>query len=132
LVLATPGTRYIGAHAGCLAEDLGRVGALMDRAPNWSIDVAGRLAELGRQPRRFAALVAAHPDRVLFGTDVYPPQADDFRVLFRFLETADEDFDYAPGAEVPPQGRWTVSGAALPTELLEAVYAGNAERVLGL
>ena len=132
LVLATPGTTYIGAHVGCVAEDLDRVSALMDRAPNWHVDLGGRLAEIGRQPRRFRRLVATHPDRVLFGTDVYPPTAEDYRVLFRFLETDDESFPYAPGAEVPPQGRWTVSGAALPPELLPALYAGNAARILGL
>jgi predicted TIM-barrel fold metal-dependent hydrolase len=131
LVVATPGTTYLGAHVGCVAEDLDRVAALMDTAPNWHVDLGGRLAEVGRQPRRFRRLVETHPDRVLFGTDAYPPSADDYRVLFRFLETDDESFDYAPGAEVPPQGRWTVSGAALPTDLLPAVYAGNAARILG-
>ncbi|NTW41717.1 MAG: amidohydrolase family protein [Cellulomonadaceae bacterium] len=132
LVIATPGTQYIGAHAGCAAEELDRVEGLMDAAPHFTIDIAGRMAELGRQPRRFAALVARHPDRVLFGTDAYPLTAEQLEVHFRFLETADESFDYAPGEAVPPQGRWTVSGVDLAPDLLAAVYAGNARRVLGL
>ena len=132
LVLATPGTQYIGAHVGCVAEDLDRVESLLRRAPNWSVDLGGRLAELGRQPRRFRALLDRHPDRVLFGTDAFPVTADAYRVMYRFLETADESFDYAPGEAAPPQGRWRISGADLPAESLHAVYAGNAERLLGL
>lgn len=132
LVLATPGTQYVGAHAGCAAEDLDRVEALLDAAPNYAIDIAGRMAELGRQPRRFRRLVEHHPDRVLFGTDAYPVSAEQLEVHFRFLESADEGFDYAPGSAVPPQGRWTVSGVDLPPDLLAAAYAGNARRVLGL
>lgn len=132
LCVATPGTRYIGAHVGCVAEDLDRVERLLDAAPNVVVDIAGRIAELGRQPRRFRRLVQAYPDRVVFGTDAYPLDATALRTAFRFLETEDESFDYAPGDEVPPQGRWQVSGAGLPAELLPAVYAGTARRVLGL
>lgn len=132
LVTATPGTRYIGAHVGCVAEDLDHVERLLDAAPNLVVDIAGRLAELGRQPRRFRRLVLDHPDRVLFGTDAYPLTADQLEVHLRFLETADEAFDYAPGCDVPPQGRWTISGAHLPPDVLRAVYRDNARRVLGL
>jgi hypothetical protein len=132
LVLACPGTTFIGAHAGCAAEDLDRVERLLDAAPNYTIDTAGRMAELGRQPRRFARLVAAHPDRVLFGTDIYPATADQYRLHYRFFETADEGFGYAPESEVPGQGRWDVSALALDPRLLEAVYRGNARRLLGL
>jgi predicted TIM-barrel fold metal-dependent hydrolase len=132
LVLACPGTQFIGAHVGCAAEDLDRVEGLMDAAPNFAVDIAGRMAELGRQPRRMAALIARHPDRVLFGTDIYPATAEQFQLHFRFLETDDESFEYAPGEPIPPQGRWTVSGLALPAEHLAAVYAGNARRILRL
>ncbi|MEY2847697.1 MAG: hypothetical protein RI885_362 [Actinomycetota bacterium] len=131
LVLATPQTDYVGAHAGCAAEDLDRVERLLDVAPNFSIDIGGRMAELGRQPRRFRRLIERHPDRVLFGTDIYPPTAEQFDLHFRFLETADEGFEYAPDEPVPPQGRWTVSGLDLPHALLEPIYAGNARRILG-
>lgn len=132
LVQACPGTTFIGAHVGCAAEDLDRVERLLDAAPNYHVDIAGRMAELGRQPRRFAALVARHPDRVLFGTDIYPATAEQYRLHYRFLESADESFEYAPGEPIPPQGRWAVSAAALPADVLPALYQGNARRVLGL
>jgi predicted TIM-barrel fold metal-dependent hydrolase len=130
LVLACPGTRFIGAHAGCAAEDLDRVSHLLDAAPNYAIDIAGRMAELGRQPRPFAALVQQHPDRVLFGTDIYPATREQYALHARFLETLDEGFSYAPDEPVPPQGRWTVSGAGLSPGLLRALYRDNALRIL--
>lgn len=58
LVLATGRTTYIGAHVGCNAGDLDWVESLFERAPNFTVDTGGRLAELGRQPRRFTRLVA--------------------------------------------------------------------------
>lgn len=130
LVLATPGTTYIGAHLGGVAEDLDRVERLLDAAPNYTVDIAGRLAEIGRQPRRFRRLAQAHPDRILFGTDSHPLNSTAWVTTFRFLETDDEAFAYDPEEEVPSQGRWTISGAHLPAEILPAIYAGNARRVL--
>ena len=132
LVIACPGTQFIGAHAGGAAEDLGLVEALFARAKNYTIDTAGRMAELGRQPRRTKALIEAYPDRVLFGTDIYPAEAEQFELHYRFFESRDEGFDYAPGSPVPPQGRWSVSALGLDPATLKAVYAGNAERLLGL
>jgi hypothetical protein len=132
LVLACPGTTFIGAHVGCAAEDLELVESLLECAPNFTIDIGGRMAELGRQPRRFRELIARFPDRVLFGTDIFPASAEQYELHFRFLETADESFEYAPDEDIPPQGRWTVSGLALDTGTLTAIYADNARRVLGL
>lgn len=132
LVAAAPHTVVIGAHAGCHAEDLQWVSRMLQQHPNFRIDIAGRLAELGRQPRAFERLVAAHPDRVLFGSDFFPPTPEGYRLLFRFLETTDEHWPYAGSEDqVPPQGRWAVSGAGLEPAALEAVYRGNALR-LGL
>jgi len=132
LVAVTPGTRYIGAHVGCAAEDLDRVERLLEASPNLSIDIAGRLAELGRQPRRFRRLVERFPDRVLFGTDAFPLDRQDLLTHFRFLETDDESFDYAPGDDVPPQGRWAITAADIPRRLLPGLYADNARRLLEL
>jgi len=132
LVLATPGTRYIGAHGGCAAEDLDRVEALLAAAPHFAIDIAGRMAELGRQPRRFRELIDRFPDRVLFGTDIYPVTSQQYELHFRFLESRDEAFEYAPESPIPPQGRWTVSALHLPPEHLAAIYRDNARRILGL
>jgi predicted TIM-barrel fold metal-dependent hydrolase len=123
-------TTFVGAHVGCAAEDLDRVEAMMAAYPNFNVDLGGRVAEIGRQPRRFRRLALAYPDRVLFGTDSFPLDSAALRTLFRFLETDDEHFPYAPQDATPPTGRWAISGVHLPPDVLAAVYAGNATRLL--
>lgn len=127
LVAAHPGTTFIGAHVAGWAENLQWVSAVLDRLPNLVVDTGARLAELGRQPRAAAAFVRRHADRVLWGSDSFPFEPGAVSRWFRVLETADEAFDYGP---VPDQGRWTVSGLDLEPDVLAAVYAGNARRVV--
>ena len=87
-------------------------------------------------------------DRILYGTDLgvgtepmdivlgssgagMPSEADVdrfFRASYRYFETADRDFE----SPTPIQGRWNISGIALPKEVLEKVYFRNAHRVMGI
>jgi predicted TIM-barrel fold metal-dependent hydrolase len=120
---------FIGAHVIGCAEDLTRVGSLLETYPNVHADIAARIAELGRAPRAASELITRHPDRFLFGTDAVPPGREEYRTHFRFLETADEHFPYSSD-EIPPQGRWAVSGLGLARPVLDAVYAGNAQRLI--
>jgi len=131
LVTHCPGTTFIGAHVGCWAEGLQGVGQMLASHPQWNVDIAGRLGELGRRPHAFAKLVSAFPDRVLFGTDCFPPSADDYARHRRFLETDDRDFAYS-GDTIPPQGNWAINGAAIEPRYLPGLYSKNARRVLGL
>lgn len=137
IVAATPGTRFMGAHVGCFAEDLDWVDRMLSAYPNFAVDIGGRLAEIGRQPRRFARLVADHPDRVIFGTDCFPATAENYALHYRFCETADEHFAYwtldpDAGDGSAPQGRWRISGLDLPADLLTRLYAANARDFLGV
>jgi predicted TIM-barrel fold metal-dependent hydrolase len=128
VVVRHPRTVFIGAHVGCAAEDLRRVSTILERCPNFHVDIAARLAELGRQPYTARAFFLRWADRILFGTDVGPDPAV-AAVHARFLETFDESFDY--GTDDPPsQGRWQIHGLGLPDEVLVNVYAGNAERLI--
>jgi hypothetical protein len=131
LIEACPGTTFIGAHAGCWAEDLASVADMLERHGNWNIDIAGRLGELGRRPAAFRRLVERFPDRVLFGTDCFPLHLDDYARHRRFLETDDQGFAYS-GETPPPQGNWRIDGANVPKHLLPGIYLDNARRVLGL
>ncbi|MUN35994.1 amidohydrolase family protein [Actinomadura litoris] len=131
LVAAHPRTTFVAVHAGCQAEDLGRVGRMLAAYPNLNIDIAARIAELGRQPRATRDLILRFPDRVLFGTDEFPPSADLYATHFRFLETLDEHFPHSDD-DPPLMGRWRISGLGLPEDVLARVYASNAARVLGL
>lgn len=129
LVAAHPDTTFVGVHVGCYAENLGWVGRMLDAYPNFYVDIAARIAELGRQPRAAAALLLAHPGRVLFGTDEIPPDRRVYSIHFRFLETADEHFDYSL-EDPPPTGRWKISGLDLPHDVLRQVYSANARRLV--
>ncbi|GGQ74688.1 amidohydrolase family protein [Couchioplanes azureus] len=129
LVATYPQTTFVGVHAGCYAEDLGWVDRMLGTYPNFHIDIAARIAELGRQPRAARRLVLRHPARVLFGTDGIPPCRSDYEIAFRFLETADEAFPYS-ASDPPPTGRWPVSALDLPHRVLEGVYAGNCRRLV--
>jgi predicted TIM-barrel fold metal-dependent hydrolase len=129
IVARHPATTFIGAHVGCYAENLGWVGALFDRCPNFYIDISARIGELGRQPYTARRFFLQYADRILFGSDMGPyPEA--YRIIYRFLETDDEYFNYN-AAPIPMQGRWHVDGLYLPAEVLEKVYFSNAQRVLG-
>ena len=129
VVAAHPATTFIGAHVGCFAEDLAWVGRMLSTYPNFHVDIAARIAELGRQPRAATRLVMEHPDRVLFGIDLFPPDPAEYRIHFRFLETDDECFDYS-AQDIPPEGRWTISGLDLPDDVLRRLYGGNARRLI--
>jgi predicted TIM-barrel fold metal-dependent hydrolase len=131
VVAAAPSTTFIGAHFGA-AEDLGWVDRMLSTYPNFHVDIGGRLGELGRQPRATRRVIMQHPDRVLFGTDAFPLSREACHTYWRFLETEDECFRYAPDCAVPPQGRWDIAAIGLPVEVLRDVYAGNARRLLGL
>ncbi|WP_242906249.1 amidohydrolase family protein [Actinomadura terrae] len=131
LVAGHPRTTFVAVHAGCQAEDLGRVGRMLAAYPNLNIDIAARIAELGRQPRATRELMLRFPDRVLFGTDEFPPSADLYATHFRFLETLDEHFPHSSD-DPPLMGRWRISGLGLPEDVLARVYASNAARVLGI
>lgn len=131
LVAAHPETTFIGAHLAGNVEDLRWVSRLLGAYPNLFVDIAARLSDLGRQPRAARRLLCEHPERILFGTDELPPSEAGLRDWFRFLESADECYPYSD--EVPsPAGRWTISALELPDEVLRAIYADNARRVLRL
>ena len=134
-----PKTQFVCLHMA-IAEDLGTVSEWMDRYPNMWVEFGARIGELGRQPRTARRFFEKYQDRILFGTDAvphgheYPQQifCDElYEIYYRFLETEDEYFDYAP-ARIPPQGRWKIYGLGLPDSILRKIYHDNAVRLLGL
>ena len=128
LVALHSNTTFIGAHVGCYAENLEWVGQLLDRCPNFYVDISARIGELGRQPYTARRFFIQYADRILFGTDA-GPDLDTYRLYYRFLETDDEYFNYNTG-DVPAQGRWHVHGLYLPDDVLDKVYCRNAEHVI--
>jgi predicted TIM-barrel fold metal-dependent hydrolase len=123
-----PNTKFIGAHVASSAEDLGQVGRWLDAYPNLYVDIAARIAELGRQPFTARRFFERYADRILFATDG-PRVAERLHYHWRFLETEDEYFPYAEN-EFPPQGFWRIYGVNLPDEVLRKVYYENAARII--
>ena len=135
-----PKTQFILLHVGNDAENLPNVSECLDRYPNTSVELGARIGELGRQPRTAQRFFDRYQDRILFGTDAVPNGTDTpqqifgdplYEIYFRFLETEDEYFDYAP-APIPPQGRWRIYGLGLSDQILKKVYQQNAARLLRL
>lgn len=124
-----PETIFVGAHVGESGEDLAFVRRMLEEHPNVSIDISARTPELGRQPYTARKLFLDFPERILFGTDLLP-EPDIYRLYYRFLETADEYFEYPSHAS--RQGRWNIYGLFLPDDVLKKVYRDNALKLLGL
>lgn len=119
-----PETHFVSLHMGW-PENLGWVSRMLDEHPNVMVEFGAREAELGRQPRQTREFFLKYQDRIMFGTD---NQMDEemYRNHFRWLQTADESFDYSG---YPGQGRWEIYGLALPDPVLEKIYHLNAERM---
>jgi uncharacterized protein len=120
-----PHTTFVALHMANWPENLDYVSAELDRYPNMMVEFGAREAELGRQPRRAREFFLKYQDRIMFGTDNGMDE-EMYRNHFRWLETADEYFDYWG---YPGQGRWKIYGMALPDSVLEKVYHLNAERL---
>jgi hypothetical protein len=110
MIARHPKTTFALLHVGNNAENLAAVAACLDRFPNTVIDISARIGELGRQPRIAQRFFDRYQDRILFGTDAVPsPYGDDvpqqlfgdelYEIYYRFLETEDEYFDYAPAPD---------------------------------
>src|SRR5688572_21783663 len=118
-----PKTRFISAHFGWHANDLGRAAKLLDAYPNVVLELAAILYDLGRQPRAAHNFFVKYQDRILFGKDTYAPS--EFPYYWRELETRDEYFDYYRDYHA----FWKLYGMGLPDAVLRKVYYQNAQRV---
>jgi predicted TIM-barrel fold metal-dependent hydrolase len=114
----------IGAHVGNSAHNLGELCEILDKYPNFYVDLSARSWEYGRQPNTARKFLIKYQDRVMFGTDL-GPVSESYLPHFRLLETDDD--------QIVPQGAsrgWNVFGLYLPDEVLRKIYYENAERVI--
>jgi len=119
-----PKTTFIAAHMAYHANDLARLGKLLDAYPNVHTEVAAVLAELGRQPRTARAFFVKYQDRLLFGKDSFQP--DEYPYYWRTFETADEYFDYYRDYHA----FWKLYGMDLPDPVLKKLYYANALKLV--
>ena len=109
---------------GWFANDLGRLGELLDEMPNMYVGIGAIIAELGRQPRMAQKFFLKYQDRILFGKDSWKPE--EFPTYFRVLESDDEYFPY----HKKYHAFWAMYGMDLPDEVLKKVYYKNALRIV--
>jgi predicted TIM-barrel fold metal-dependent hydrolase len=119
-----PHTRFIAAHFGFHANDLGRLGKLLDDLPNVYTETGAIIEELARQPRAARAFFVKYQDRILFGKDTYV--ASEYPIFFRTVETADEYFD----GYRDYHAFWKLNGLDLPDDVLKKLYFANALHVV--
>ncbi len=119
-----PNTNFINAHMGWYANNLAKLGALLDEIPNMNVGIAAVIAELGRQPKNARAFFIKYQDRILFGKDSWKPK--EFPTYFRVLESDDEYFPYYKKYHA----FWAMYGLNLPDEVLKKVYYKNALRLI--
>ena len=121
-----PQTTFIAAHFGWYANNLEKLGNLLEAMPNIYIEFGAVIAELGRQPITANAFFTKYQDRILFGKDSWEPE--EYTTYFRVLETRDEYFPY----HKKYHAFWRMYGMGLPDEILKKVYYKNALRLLPL
>jgi len=140
-----PGTTFIGAHFGSNPEDIDYVADCMRKYPNFVVDMAARVGEIGRHnPDKVRNMFVEFQNRILFGTDLAvshkrlvlcspspePATEEDIKrgydAHWQFLETNDRNIEHP----APIQGNWTVNAIGLDQEVLHKVYYENARRLL--
>ena len=132
MIEKNPETIFIVAHVGSYAENLKHVANRLQRYPNMYIDIAARIAELGRVPYSAREFFIKYQDRILFGTDETPLDFVQYPICYRFLETKDEYFPYWEENGYPTQGNWYIYGINLPDNVLKKIYHENAIKILSL
>ena len=118
-------TTFVIAHMGWYANDLGRLGKMMDELPNMMTEVGAVLYDIGRQPRAAHDFFVKYQDRILFGKDSFQPE--EYPYYWRVFETRDDYFDYYRDYHA----KWKLYGVDLPDAVLKKVYFGNALRITG-
>ena len=119
-----PKTTFINAHMGWHANNLEKLGELLDAMPNMYVEIGAVIAELGRQPRNAKKFFEKYQDRVLFGKDSYKPA--EYATYFRVLETDDEYFPYYKKYHA----FWRMYGLDLSDEVLKKLYYKNALKIV--
>lgn len=145
VVAKHPDTTFVGVHFGNAAEEPERVARMLDRFPNYYVDVAARVPEFGRHDAGLMReFFLKYQDRILFGTDIGisprhltlgssgddEPDTEDARTFYsshyRYFETRDRKMAHP----TPIQGDWTVDAIGLPPEVLDKLYRLNALKLL--
>jgi hypothetical protein len=136
---STRAPRWVALHVGPPCRGSRRRRRMLDRFPHVSVD--WRRASASSAGSRGVPPVLrplSGSDRLRHGRGAQRPRDPQqifgdalYEIYYRFLETEDEYFDYAP-APVPPQGRWRIYGIGLPRRSSSRSITTTPARLLGL
>lgn len=136
LLLRHPNMKFLALHLASLEWSVERIGDFLSRNPNASVDLAARLVHLklqaGADRERVRQFFIRFQDRIIYATD-----------LTRLSEQSDSDFAaeahavwlddwrFLSGSEALRSNEFEApfKGLALPREVLDKVYHGNARRL---
>jgi predicted TIM-barrel fold metal-dependent hydrolase len=131
----------VAAHLGSLEHDLDAIAERFERYPNFNIECAARVRYLTRySTERVRDFFIKYQDRILYGVDMswkpyrtrQPSEAMRQAYILRRQERYLSDFAYFAGnGETTYEGR-KVQALALPRDVLEKFYSGNARRIYKL
>ena len=121
MLARNPKTMFIACHLGNQGNDLVTLGKELDKYPNLYLDIAARDYEVGRAPRAAVKFLTKYRNRVMWGTDM-GRQKSMYQAWWRLFETADEN--------MPGRVWWRYYGLDLSGPALEALYRGNAKKLL--
>ena len=138
-VAAHPGLRFVGAHLGSLEYDVDRIAAFLDKFPNTSVDMAARMSQVQYQSARDYDKVRnffiKYQDRLLYGTDLTlnpGTNAADFKQEAHAVWMRDWRYLATGESQRVEIIKADVKGLALPREVIDKVYYGNARRAFAL
>jgi hypothetical protein len=139
-----PDMTWIGAHMGGDPEHPDHLEKLLEEFPNLHFDTSAtkwQVREVSRHRDAIRSLVSRYPERFLFGSDLvtghmlvrehYVSRYWCQRTLWESSWSGPSpiaDPDFEPQQEEGPLPM--LRGLALPVEVLEKVYSGNARRIL--
>ena len=125
-----PKLRVVGAHLGSMESNLAELGKMLDRFPNFAVDIAARMPYFEMEPReKLITFINKYQDRLIYGTDIdYAGGADE---KIRGLEAvyANDWRFFATGDTIEYKGK-SVKGLNLPEAVLRKIYHENAVKWL--
>jgi predicted TIM-barrel fold metal-dependent hydrolase len=135
-----PKLRVVGAHLGSLEYDVGELVPRFERFANFSVDTAERLLDLSLQPpARVRALFEAHPERLLYGSDLLfqtafsaMSEAERQAALAQVRRVLEEEQAYFRQAGPQLVRGKNVQGLGLSSHAQRCLFDANARRCYAL
>jgi predicted TIM-barrel fold metal-dependent hydrolase len=134
-----PDLVVIGAHFGSLSHDVDEIARRLDKYPNFYVEAAARTNDFTRQPSdKVRDFMIKYQDRVLYGVDLVRmverdgPMPQERRAYYvsGVEDRYRMEYEYYAGSGAVEMKAKIVEALALPPEVLEKFYHGNAQRVI--